>query len=205
MNLNFMSQKVDMGDFTISKHPRYTKPRIYPKGKESHSFKPELEKHKGIMVECACGCKELIPKYDDRNVEHRFKEGHHLNWLHNKIRGKPQRRRVQDQDLKTNRERRVRAQWYIKHEYHTEPKCVVFDRQICLGKLGVFFIDGNDLNFSKENIGFMCRGHRQLMVANHYDLEDLRDLKAHFYWVSPEYRSKQPKRRWCVPNYSRHK
>lgn len=59
------------------------KPRLYARG---HSERSDLNKF-SVQVECACGCKELIFKYDRVGREMRYKKGHfvmkgsdNVNW-----------------------------------------------------------------------------------------------------------------------------
>lgn len=44
------------------------------KGKKNHGWKPEL--HTGEMVECACGCGELRPKFDKKGRRKYYIKGH---------------------------------------------------------------------------------------------------------------------------------
>jgi len=189
----------------ISNHKKWKIPRVYKLGKYSHSYKPNLIQHKEKKIKCICGCGEVIDKYDFKGTQHRFKVGHHYNWLHNHVKGKPQPLRTKDQDLTCDSERLRRARWYLKYRDHrdiTKEKCIVYDRQICLGSTHTFFIDGNYTNFSPDNLGVMCKGHRQLMAINHLDLQDLKQLKAHFYNTP---RSRTHKRRWMIPGKNYHK
>lgn len=189
-------QQQNNNNITIGKNGR-----IYKKGKEAHGYKPHLIQHKGIKVKCVCGCGELIDKYDYKGTEHRFKVGHHYDWLHEHVKGKPQPLRTKDEDLTCKRERFRRARWYFQHRDHKKEKCIVYDRQICRGRLGIFFVDGNDYNFESDNIAKMCISHRQIMATNHIeDYNELKELKAHFY-----IERKTGKRRWMIPGKNRHK
>lgn len=189
-------------NITISTHPRYKKPRIYYKGKDSPNYNPDLPKHKGIKIKCACGCGELIPKYDDFGTPHKWKEGHHLEWLHKKTKGVLQGIRTKDEDLTCHRERMRRARYYYFNFYNGKEICIVKDKQICLGPLGMFFIDGNTRNFEKDNLAMMCHAHKVIMKRNKMDLNELKGMKAHFYNTP---RSRHFKRRWMVPGKNYHK
>ena len=174
-------------------------PRIYKRGKENPLYNPNLPKNQGIKIKCACNCGELIDKYDNHGTERKWKEGHHLEWLHNKMKGVPQPQRVKDEDIKTDRELRTRGRYYYFKRDNGQEKCIVYDKQICRGPLGIFFIDDNMRNFKKENLALMCHSHKIIMRLHQKSLQELKDMKAHFYTER-----KSGKRRWMVPGKNYH-
>ena len=124
--------------------------------------------HKGFVsneeIECACGCKTLIFKYDIRGRERTFAIGH-IN------KGKSNTWRLKDQvKLRTARERAIKI---LRKAGIT--LCQV-DNKLCSTKLEAHHIDKNPFNNDLSNLNMLCATHHRFADKRNMNLEQLKKL-----------------------------
>lgn len=122
------------------------------KGKNNHGWKSEL--HTGEKVECACGCGELIDKYDEKGRKRYYAQNHcKIGWFKKLLIWKSGYNVDFTKELKEEIRNYL---FFLKRDNYTCQECNFTEEKLGYS-LSIHHIDYNKNNNNSNNLISLCK------------------------------------------------